>query len=320
MRPRRRFPRPILNMTTPTQTFTVKTSERKNAEPILDWKTDKGITHLEFDSLADFVAKIESLPAEYYYRSNIDGGRWQFGAYENEETSHAAIKSGLVMDRTRQKYFDTLAKLEPVIEKFANQDGLSTRRKRVFSDSDGELNLDRYLDQKDELWESTTRAQKRRLVSLGVNFWLSCFNNEADFIGIAAIAAAAADVLTRLGYATEVKLCSICEVGGSQTVTSFIVKAADEPLDVQNILQIANPGLLRSLYFKLHTDIHPHDGSKGHGVPHTKETKEVIGVDYLITKEWTDGRDSQELVIEGMLTDIQIGDFTTEQVVPQYLR
>jgi len=103
-------------------------------------------------------------------------------------------------------------------------------------------------------------------------------------------------------------------------VTSFIVKAADEPLDVQNILQIANPGLLRSLYFKLHTDIHPTDYRKGHGTPHTKEDKEVIGVDYLITKEWSEGRDSQEIVIEGMLANIQVGDFTTEQVVPQYLK
>jgi len=307
-------------MTTPTPNFEVKTSERTTTEPLFDWKTDKGITHLEFDSLADFVAKIESLPAEYYSRSNIDGGRWQFGAYENEETSHGAIRQGIVMEKTRQKYFDTLAKLEPIIEKFANQDGLSTRRKRVFSDSDGELNLDRYLDQKDELWEKTIRQQKRKLISLGVNFWLNCTNTEDDFIGIAAIAAAAADVLTRLGYATEIKLCSICEVGGSLTVTSFVVKAADEPLDVQNILQIANPGLLRSLYFKLHTDIHPTDGAKGHGTPHTPECKNVIGVDYLITKEWSAGRDQQEIVIEGMLNHIQVGDYTTEQFVPQCVR
>jgi len=149
-------------------------------------------------------------------------------------------------------------------------------------------------------------------------------NTEDDFIGIAAIAAAAAaDVLTRLGYATEVKLCAICWVRRTDRlmVCSFPVKEAFEPLDVQNILQIANPGLLRSLYFEhLYVDLNPGDRTGGTGRPHTKECKEAAGIDFLITKEWSTGADSQELVIEGLLNTLQVGDYVSEQSVPQYLR
>lgn len=269
--------------------------------------TNSGASFVEFDGLTEYMDHVGTLAYnkhDAWYTPEDVRPDWRYGFYKDEQTTYQAIRYGRARDEIRDMYFDMIGKFEPMLEKFEGI-GKSCKRRRVTRDEGDEVNIDRYLDGNDACWDRVQRDAKMRMVRFGINFAMSWQNQEENFLKLAAIGAAVCDIVSRLGFGTEISLvCSTTSLG-ERTKGEFgvkiPVKREDDQIDFESILMCSVPGLLRNTYFRVCDHYTGHYNSMCYD-PST-QMKQLMGVDYMLTLSWTD-EDQQKLNIEGMLSDL----------------
>jgi hypothetical protein len=232
-----------------------------------------------------------------YQRMQPGGGggmsdSWYFGSYlQSVEANQEACVSGRVPEPIWEEYLRVRDKLQPVMDDFIHL-GVSTRRRRVYAEEGSELNLDRLAVHDPSCWERRKRGAKKQLIVLGIQYGYVAGAGEKVFVKNAAAAAAASDVLERLGYAVEIVGVSWGTLTYAQTkwdkwsmINTVTIKRSTEPLDPQNVLIIGLPAVSRVFEFGV-WDAYAKSGWNMHCPPLTKEQEEMIGIDAFIGQKW----------------------------------
>jgi hypothetical protein len=204
------------------------------------------------------------------------------------------LRLGKATDKAAKHFRETRDDFEQQVRKFAGM-GVSTRRRRVRSDVGDNVNVDKWLSGDFNCWDTTRRDARRLKVNLGIGGSLSCGNDESEFAKICATAAAAADLLSLLGYSVEINYAAMFHTGGDfkllsehkieQLMILAPLKREGETLDVQRLLACAAPGLLRAVGFsEWEYDLGAHSS---YGYPREcHEVRYVSGIDHLIARLW----------------------------------
>jgi hypothetical protein len=199
----------------------------------------------------------------------------------------------------------------------------SCKRRRVFSDNGDEIDIDRYLADDDDQWQTTKRDGKKEFVTLGINVGMSHGNSADDFAQNSALAYCTAEILEVMGYGVEIKITAsghgscngtylencyniLAEDGGvidrydSETAVTFTCKQFSEPLDLRAIASSAIPALFRRYVFHAFKTIF---GGLGNAKETSKRQLDLIGINILIANQWRDGE--QINFVEKILQDLQ---------------
>jgi len=161
---------------------------------------------------------------------------------------------------------------------------ITTRRRRAWSDSDGEPDADRVNQQHEHFLSQNRRGKPHRMIRLGINITQGMFDGQEAYVRVAAECAAAADHLERLGYPVQILgLCLVYNTSSADhraghldqfTCHTWPVKQPTEPMDIQRVLSMASPGLHRW---------HIRDALRypGFSLPTPPEALERIGLDHV---------------------------------------
>jgi hypothetical protein len=179
---------------------------------------------------------------------------------------------------------------------------VSFKRRRKFSDSGSELDIDRVLSGDPEHWQSMTKGKKENVVRLAVNFSVTSGHTEKQLNQLGALTTVAVDMLQRCGLSVEVLALCVAEnvtrtfehekkpvkVTRYEQGFTFKLKSASEKLDVSRVACIGIPGLYRSYGFTNwinFLDGVPSSGL-GRGMETTKNVKDLLKIKNLIEVKW----------------------------------
>ncbi len=250
-----------------------------------------------YRSVADWTTAPE--PTDPYARrpAHMAPGGWTFGAIGSAAATVEAVRAGTATPALWEAFKAERDRLEPALNDLAARLP-STRKRRRFREDGAELNIDRLMGGAPEHWERRERGARRQTVKLGLNVAVSAGNGEATFIRNAARTAAAADLLQRLGYAVELHAVAAGWDPRGLAVAEYAlvapVKRAEDPLDVGRVLCLGLPGLVRWCLFGMYERdgmVPPYKNCR----PPSTETREALGVDYLIGRDWIEGEQSDRL-------------------------
>lgn len=213
---------------------------------------------------------------------------WTYGSsFPNRKSTRRALLDG----QTSQPVLEHLDKVRSSIElAMAASDltGLSARRRRVWSDQDGEIDVDRMLAERDDCWRESRRGKKTRTIRLGINPCLSCGNDEKQFAELAGTLCAVSDQIARLGYGCEILM--VASVTGYRSYRPYLdtltLKHASEPLDLHRVGAVGLPGLVR---WAIYGRWFEHSGkldSMGQCSVSPKFLKDHADIDYVFTQAW----------------------------------
>lgn len=179
----------------------------------------------------------------------------------------------------------------------------SIKRKRVFNDYDGDVEIDKYLNGDIDFYETIKRNGSQQIVRLGINYSLSCGNNINDFSRMVALASIFAEILESLGYGVEIYACGIEQKRREQKTKKwrnimFPLKQANEPLDFDRIYSIGLSGLLRDVHFKVTEHLHQTHGGICYEPP--QDVLDSSGIDVLLSKSWTENGKQVERIVESI--------------------
>ncbi len=190
--------------------------------------------------------------AQLNYSRAEDGDMWYFGRHcPDRATTRAAMEMGAAPEPMFDAYCEMRDKLQPLIDKYAGV-GTSTKRRRVRREEGSELDIDRVMVGDPTCWETRIRGKKKKLIRLAVQFGYVAGASEATFIRGGAMAAAAADVLGRLGYAVQIDGISWGVKDGTEYVVTVRLKNPNEPLDPRNLLVTGLQGMSRCYEFAIY--------------------------------------------------------------------
>jgi hypothetical protein len=282
---------------------------RQHTEITLD---DNHYAYMEFANLYDYFDVITENGWLYHKTKDKSGShknKWRYGlAFPTKREHYNALKMG----KASKMMLDSYQKMRTSIESSLNvskfyQQGLSCMRTRRFMDEGDEIDIDRYLGGADNTWITHKRNKKAKNIRIGMNFGLSCSNNERNFAKLVSVLAVLTDMLTKLGFATEVIGVNCRGYRGkrnySQICSAIKFKGAGERLDIQRLLSMGLQGLLRDWEFGVGDELEisncqgyqdkMHDGLKQH-----------LNLNYVI--EQSDVNDDQKQMdfFEGVITDL----------------
>lgn len=212
---------------------------------------------------------------------------WTFGSLRTHTATVKYLTDNIASEKAvslYQRYKNDLINKFPAMSNL-QQTGFVSRRKKKFSDSGDELDIDRFLSHELDQWTSkqTTETRKRTAV---LNFTMpaSAAADDEDFVSVAAVATAVSDIVESFGISTRVVFS---EVSSDVTTTekysiyNVVVKDYEEPLDINRMLCFGASGVMRNLYFIAEACITPGLARSGLGSPHTAEfnkvAKEITG-------------------------------------------
>lgn len=213
-----------------------------------------GLAVLEWNNAADMCNGVD---ATMRVRGPNASDEWYLGKhYANYVEAQEACKLGIVKPHLWEQYCERRDSLEPAIAEFMHT-GVTTRRKRRYGDDGAEVNIDRVATHNPECWEYRKRGAKKQLIVLGVQYQYSWMADESTFVRNATLAAAASDVLERLGYGVTIVglawgdytdyLCG--EWDGWRMISSVVLKQSHEPLDAERVLTMGIPAFSRAFLF-----------------------------------------------------------------------
>ena len=183
------------------------------------------------------------------------GDSWTFGrAVVGIEENRRALVAGRVPASIFSAYVAARGALQPVVDEFSKI-GRTTRRRRRYADEGDELNIDRLATGDPLFWERRKRGAKKRVVRLGVQYGYTAAAGESTFVRNAALATAAADALSLLGYGVEILAVSwglmTQSHHGEEWTLAVDLKRSDEPLDAQRVLTTGLVAMSRAFEFAL---------------------------------------------------------------------
>lgn len=238
------------------------------------------------------------------YLHKRDGDVWTFGSeFPDIESTTEALRSGECSSKTLKeisKYRDILLNMDGIEESMRR--AVSFKRRRKFSDSGSELDIDRVLSGDPEHWQSMTKGKKENVVRLAVNFSVTNGHTEKQLNQLGALTTVAVDMLQRCGLSVEVLALCIAhgvtktfehkekpvEVKKYEQGFTFKLKSASEKLDVSRVACIGIPGLYRSYGFTNWVNFLDGEAESGlgRGMETTKNVKDLLKIKNLIEVRW----------------------------------
>lgn len=215
---------------------------------------------------------------------------WACGGLLNNDcaANMRAIAMGNPPEELTRRYDEIRGLLDCEVNDVASR-APTTRRKRRVSDYGDDIDLGRYLTGDPQHWIERKRGARRKHVKLGIQFGFSAVADLDVFVDAVATGCAAADILTRLGYAVSIEafcqtdaMCS--RLNGKYVSLCVPLKAAEHRLDVRACLVAGMPALLRLAGF-IAFEMFANKGrgfvSRGYGVP-TRDRDTDLGYDAII--------------------------------------
>jgi hypothetical protein len=240
-----------------------------------------------YESLADFIEKTAQMRPACGGRGM--GEYWRYGSYSTLLGTQVAAQAGDVKQSTLDSYMKVREELEPIFEELRSEMRVVSRKRvrRVCDDGD-DIDMDRYMNRDMDCWVVARRGGKMQQITLGVNFaHLGC-SDEKDFVEVAALAAAASDLLSMAGFPVEIRFFANSAPGseGFASCITFPVKKAEDALDTKAILTSSIPGMFRELAFRVRETVQ--GASNGGGFNSSNLTPALMaefGVDFLVTRD-----------------------------------
>lgn len=242
--------------------YTVRSFNRKN---------DSRIHQLVyFDSIADMVyACTENRKNKSWkdkgHHGNSDFGdsdkHWTFGDdFPDLESTREALTTGIVPQSLIDQAFGyKLSIMDKYPELFEiEKSAYKIRRKRQFSEIDGELNIDRFMSGDIEMWEKMTKRPTKQSLKIMINTALHCGHDANKFLKGMIMVTAFLDILDKAGITSELWYTPIIDGCTNETHLSAIavkVKSADELLDLPRILSTGCSGFFRYYCFRIMTNV-----------------------------------------------------------------
>ena len=246
------------------------------------------IVCLEFNSAEDYI---EACLTNDVHK--IHDKEWAYGSVGNREQ----LIENLTIGKATKKVTDFFNHYREEVENKIDVSsylgrGLSSKRVRRRSDDGDELNIDRVMTNRDDYWDVMVRDNKRKNVRIGINFSLSCINDEMEFARLGATASVLADILTKMGNAVEIHATYCCRysggmVGVNEFVVLFPVKRSHEVLDLQRVMSIATNGILRDLLFQIKEGSFKFGSGMGYQKTMSKQAKKKANVFYVVEQKDT---------------------------------
>lgn len=245
--------------------------------------------YMKFNSLDDYKNVLDDnhwsfseLPNDASYTSS-----WTYGnSFPTQGEHRKALINGQASKLMIQEYHKTRNKIQNMlnVSSFYRQ-GLSCLRQRRYTDDGDDLDIDRFLGGTDNYWISHKRNKKAKNIRIAMNFGLNCNNKEINFAKLVGVLGALADMLTKLGYATEILGVNYRRYRGSKKLdyTSSIItfKKAGEKLDLQRLLSMGLQGLLRDWEFAIGEQL-GYDITQGSQALMMDEFKKHLNINYVI--------------------------------------
>lgn len=195
-------------------------------------------------------------------KSVHNGTEWRYGDAGNAEETDRRIRFGQPTESLLAAYARATHELAGTKLPTAP----SVRRRRVWSEIDGEPDVERALSGSPFAYSTRRRVHKGpRVVRLGWNLCASGGEEQTHFSRIAGALVATCDALELAGYAVEISVidCTLLTPreresnglhGAHENFQAFalrtIVKAADQPLDQHGLLAWGLPGAFRDHGFR----------------------------------------------------------------------
>lgn len=262
------------------------------------FKNNTGAEIIHYDNASDMISHCKKSENQKYLNNSRDK-EWTFGTeFPNIESTTEALINGECSKSTLKfisNYRDVLLNMDGIENAMRRAD--SFKRRRKFSDSGSELDIDRVLSGDPDHWQSMTRGKKDKVVRLGVNFSVTAGHSEKQLHKLAALTTVAVDMLQRCGLAVEV--LALCVAEGITNYKknpfttyeqgfTFMLKSANEKLDVSRVACIGIPGLYRAYGFN--NWVNYLDGkaksSLGRGMETTQNVKDLLNIKNLIEVKW----------------------------------
>jgi hypothetical protein len=218
----------------------------------------------------------EAMPIEKCYgaRDMPDDAseHWTYGDLGQEESYKAMTEGRSPSEKSRKIYEEVRNEVQARILGGEVSRCRSARRKRRNAWAGGSINVPQYLATRDSgpapCFRTMSRRADRPVVRIGINVSMSCGNAEIAWFKLAANAAAMSEAFENLGYGVEIVglSCALkCEDRSRsidpqgkkcESYTDFWysigwdLKSADDPLDIERIMSIGQPCLLRDVMFR----------------------------------------------------------------------
>lgn len=201
------------------------------------------------------------------------------------------------------------------------------KKKRVFSDSGAELDIDRVMSGDVNYWSSRAKAKSAKVIRLGFDIGLSHDNNDIQFAKVVGVGIALAKAIQRAGYSLEIyKVCKantrkyedVWRNKQENRVTNktidrkkvldtrgfkICIKGAQELIDVGRLSNIGVVGVFRASAFRAMTI-----ATGGYnGVPSSAWSEQdmtAYGLDCVISNRWIDG--NQKLLVQNLIKKLGI--------------
>tara|TARA_B100001939_G_scaffold54326_1_gene43507 strand:- start:40 stop:900 length:861 start_codon:yes stop_codon:yes gene_type:complete len=248
---------------------------------------------MEFNSLNDYYTTMvdNNWVYKHFHESDDFTRDFTYGSsFPTKGEHYNALKHG----KASKAMVDGYTKMRSQIENELNinqyyQQGLSCMRTRRFRDEGDEVDINRYLGGADNYWITHKRDRQAKNIRIALNFGLNSNNTETKFAELVAVLATLADILTRLGFATEILGCNFRRYQGdkklSYTCSSIKFKGSSEKLDIQRILSMGLQGLLRDWEFGIGKQALKYDGTQGYQANMPQELQKRLNINYMVEQQ-----------------------------------
>lgn len=206
------------------------------------------VTVTEFDSINRFAAFD-------YPDKRGDGTAWTYGPWKEFQTYEAtceAIRTGTCPEDVLETYRALCDNLEAHVQELSALMPSAKRQRRRGIEGD-EISIERVMVHDSDVWDRRVRGAKKQTVRLFINFSYNSNDGVDSFIAGVVRGIALADVLTTLGHVVEITACSFSRrwdvAGKPELAVTAPLKAADQPLDAQQLLMLALPSFQRLFKF-----------------------------------------------------------------------
>jgi len=250
---------------------------------------DTQIAVIDVGNFFQMLSLVESLP-----KSNEDSRHdkdWQYTSYETLENTRDALYQSKVNPEISRQVEKMSKDMMQNINFSHFQDA---RRRRQYNDNTGEISVNRALNGNDKYYFNYTRSAKKKVIRLGIDLSISSDNKESTFIRLASLGIVTTNILSRIGYDTEVYITRTAEdMHPDKYIQSGIkikVKDARHPIDVNRLACVGISGLLRYYSFKISRYCFDSEVHYGQGKPSEplKEIIDLYGIDEIIGIHWTE--------------------------------
>lgn len=182
---------------------------------------------------------------------------WTFGReFPSLAKTYEALMSGMIPPHIIAKIDSVKVSLyEKHPELFDLERSASKlKRKRKFTESGDELDIDRYMSGEVEMWQKMTRRPNKQCMKIMVNSCLHCGHDSNKFLEGMIMLTAFLDILDKAGIASEVWYAPVSQNTSSGVDMAAVfsrIKGPEEVLDICKMLSCGAPGLFRYYTFKV---------------------------------------------------------------------